>query len=618
MSIYELHIRDFSIGDSSVPAQVRGMYGAFSLSDTNGMKHLRALAQSGLKAVHLLPSFHIASINEDKTTWQTTGDLSKYPPASDQQQAAVTAIQSKDAYNWGYDPAHYLTPEGSYAANPDNRVREYRSMVKGLHDAGLRVIQDVVFNHTGISGGARNSNLDELVPGYYHRLDANGRLETGSCCADTASEHLMMEKLMIDTVLLNAREYKIDGFRFDLMNFHFTYNMQKIKDALAALTPANSDVDGSKIYLYGEGWNFGATGNNQIGSYAGQLNLYGYGIGSFNDRIRDGVRGGTPFSDERVQGFATGLFTDPSDFTTRSTAIAEQRSQLLAEEDWIRVGLTGGLRDYSFVSGTGATVTGAQVSYNGQPAGYAKSPVETVNYCSVHDNQDLFDAVQLKSSLADNMPLRARRQVLAMSVIELGEGIPFFQAGDDMLRSKDMDQNSYDSGDWFNKIDWSGQTANWGIGLPVASQNSGQWSFMQPLLANPAYTPQPANIAATAAAFQAFLRIRSSSDLFRMDNLADIEKNLTFLNTGQNQIPGLIAVKLDDNSGHYGGYSHLLVVFNAADTAIQLTDASLKGLHMRLHPILESSSDSVVRQAAFNGQQGSVSVPALTTAVFVQ
>jgi len=141
---------------------------------------------------------------------------------------------------------------------------------------------------------------------------------------------------------------------------------------------------------------------------------------------------------------------------------------------------------------------------------------------------------------------------------------------------------------------------------------------MQPLLANPAYTPQPANIAATAAAFQEFLRIRSSSELFRMDNLADVEKNLTFLNTGQNQIPGLIAMKLDKNSGRYGGYSHLLVVFNAADTATQLIDASLKGLHMRLHPILESSSDPVVRQAAFNGQQGSVSVPALTTAVFVQ
>jgi pullulanase len=618
MSIYELHVRDFSVNDSTVPAQDRGMYEAFNEQNSNGMRHLRSLAQSGLKAVHILPSFHFASINEDKSTWQTTGDLSHDAPDSTQQQQAVNSIQGQDGYNWGYDPVHYMTPEGSYAINPDNRVMEYRTMVEGLHTAGLRVIQDVVFNHTSAFGEGPNSNLDEVVPDYYHRLDANGRIETGSCCADTASEHLMMEKLIIDTLVLNAREYKIDGFRFDIMSFHFTYNMRHIQQALAALTPQNSGVDGSKIYLYGEGFNFGDTYNNQIGPNASQVNLYGYGIGSFNDRIRDGIRGGSPFTDERVQGFATGLFTDPSDFTNANTNAMDQKNQLLQYSDWIRVGLTGNLRDYTFTSSSGTTVTGAQVNYNGQPTGYTKTPIEAINYCSVHDNQDLFDAVQLKSSYSDTIAARERRQVFAMSLIELGEGIPFFQGGDDMLRSKDMDQNSYDSGDWFNKIDWSGQTANWGIGLPMGSQNSNQWFMMQPLLANSSYNPQPANIAASTAAFQEFLRIRYSSGLFRMDSLSEIQHNLTFLNTGQNQTPGLIVMKLDEKTGEFNGYQHVLVVFNGTNATVNFTNAQLQGMHMHLHPVQMHSSDAVVRQSTFNWQQGTASVPALTTAVFVQ
>ncbi len=618
LSIYELHIRDFSVNDSTVTAQDRGMYDAFNDQNSNGMKHLRVLAASGLKAVHLLPSFHIASINEDKSTWQTTGDLSADAPASTDQQQQVTNIQAHDGYNWGYDPVHFMTPQGSYAINPDNRVLEYRTMVEGLHTAGLRVIQDVVFNHTSASGEGPNSNLDEVVPGYYHRLNANGVLETGSCCADTATEHRMMEKLMIDTLVLNAREYKIDGFRFDIMAFHFTYNMRHIQQALAALTREEDGVDGSKIYLYGEGFNFGDTANNQIGPNADQVNLYGYGIGTFNDRIRDGIRGGSPFTDERVQGFATGLYTDPSTFTSSNTSSGDQQSQLLRYSDWITVGLTGNLRDYSFVSSSGTTVTGAQIDYNGQPTGYTKTPIEAISYCSVHDNQDIFDAVQLKSSYSDTIAMRARRQVLAMSLVQLGQGIPFFQGGDDMLRSKDMDQNSYDSGDWFNKIDWSGQTANWGIGLPIASQNSGQWPIMSPLLSNSTYTPLLANIAATTAAFQEFLRVRYSSGLFRMADLRDIQRNLTFLNTGQTQMPGVIVMKLDDSAGRYSGFNHMVVVFNATTSTVNFSNASLQGMKLHLHPVQAASADPIVTQSTFNGQQGTASVPALTTAVFVQ
>jgi pullulanase len=357
--------------------------------------------------------------------------------------------------------------------------------------------------------------------------------------------------------------------------------------------------------------------NNQIGPNASQINLYGYGVGTFNDRIRDGIHGGSPFTDERVQGFATGLFTDSSTFTNGSLSPAQQQAQLLQYSDWIDVGLTGNLRDYTFVDSAGATVTGAEVSYNGQPTGYTKSPIEAVNYASVHDNQDLFDQVQLKSSLSDSIATRARRQIVGMSLVTLGEGIPFFQAGDDLLRSKDMDQNSYNSGDWFNKIDWTGKTANWGIGLPIASQNQGQWPIMTPLLSNSAYTPLPLNIAHSEAAFSELLKIRYSSELFRMATFQEVQQNLSFLNTGQNQIPGLIVMKLDANGGNYGIYKHVVVLFNAANAQVSFTNSRLQGLALHLHPIQQNSADPVTRQSTFNPKTGTATVPALTTAVFV-
>ena len=522
----------------------------------------------------------------------------------------MAAIQSADAYNWGYDPDHYLAPEGGYAVNPDERVKEYRQMVMGLHGAGLRVIQDVVFNHTSGFGEASNSILDEVVPDYYNRLDADGALLTASCCADTATEHYMMGKLQQDAILWNAKKYKIDGFRFDIMSFTFVSNLQAIKQALAKLTLAKDGVDGSKIYIYGEGFNFGETANSALGVNASQLNLYGNGIGTFNDRIRDGVRGGGPFDDERVQGFATGLFTDPSTYTAQNTASADQKATLLHRSDWIRVGLTGNLRDYTFTDATGATLTGAQLDYQGQPTGYTATPVEAVNYVSVHDNQDIFDAVQIKSAAGDTEAMRARRDVLAMSLVELGQGVPFFQGGDDLLRSKDMDQNSYDSGDWFNKIDWTGQGNNWGIGLPIASQNQNQWSFEQPLLANPALKPTPAEIQGTSAAFQEFLRIRDSSGLFRMATFDEVQSNLHFLNTGAAQIPGLIAMELDANGGNYGPYQHIVVVFNATTAQQSVVAANLAGMKLELDPMQQSSGDPVVRTAMFVPGTGTITVPA--------
>src|SRR5271170_795927 len=180
-----------------------------------------------------------------------------------------------------------------------------------------------------------------------------------------------------------------------------------------------------------------------------------------------------------------------------------------------------------------------------------------------------------------------------------------------------MDQNSYNSGDWFNKIDWSGKTANWGIGLPIASQNEGQWSIMTPLLSNPAYTPLPANITYSNAAFQELLKIRYSSRLFRMPTFNEVQQNLTFLNTGQSQIPGLIVMKLDANGGDYGIYKHIVVVFNASNAQVSFTDSRLQGLQLSLHPVQRNSADPITQESTFNSHLGAATVPALTTAVFV-
>lgn len=577
LSIYELHVRDFSCSDTSVPEQHRGTYLAFTHADSAGMRHLAELADAGLKMIHLLPTFHFSSVNEDRLTWQAPGDLSKYAPDATEQQAAVAAIQDADAYNWGYDPAHYMAPGGAYAFDPDARVYEYRQMVQALHATGLRVVQDCVFNHT--SGPV----LDKVVPGYYYRLDPTGNIYNASCCSDTASEHMMMERLMIDTVLTMSRQYKIDGFRFDLMSFHFVYNMQHIQSALAAAGAAD-------VYLYGEGWNFGETASNQLGPNASQANMYGLGIGTFNDRIRDAIRGGSPFSDLRTPGFATG---------------SDDIGDVLQRADWIRVALTGNLRDYTFIDHNGNLVRGAGIDYYGQPAGYTASPLEVINFCSVHDNQSLFDAIQLKAPAGEDSVARARRQVLALSILALSQGIPFFMAADDLLRSKDFDQNSYNSGDWFNKIDWTYQSNNWGIGLPIASENQAGWPLYAPLLADPAFQPTPADINFTRLAFQEFLRIRMSSSLFHMRTLAEVQSNLLFLNTGPNQAPRVISMLLSGNG-------RIAVVFNANTSTVTLESDSFANL--QLHPIQAASSDPVVRQAL--ARETTLTVPGLTTAVF--
>ncbi|AWT35780.1 hypothetical protein GCM10008956_05040 [Deinococcus arenae] len=610
LSFYELHLRDFSAADSTVPAAQRGTYLAFTLPGSDGVKHLKALADAGLKAVHLLPTFDIATISEDKTAWKSPGDLTKFAPNSDEQQKAIGAVKDQDAYNWGYDPYHYMVPEGSYAVNPDQRTLEYRRMVAALNSMGLRVVQDVVFNHTAASGQADRSVLDRIVPGYYHRLNANGGVENSTCCSNTATEHVMMRKLMVDTLVLMARAYKVDGFRFDLMGHHMVADMQAARKALDALTVQKDGVDGKSIYLYGEGWDFGEVQGNKRGTNATQLNLFGQGIGTFNDRLRDAVRGGSPFGGLQEQGFATGMFVLPNGQPANTN-----KAKALSLADQVRIGLTGNLRDYRFTDATGKAVKGAEVNYNGAPTGYAATPREAITYVSAHDNQTLFDAVLLKAPASATSAQRTRMQNLANSVVLLGQGLPFSYAGDEILRSKSFDTDSYNSGDWFNTLDFTGKGNGFGKGLPPAEKNEANWNLYRGLLGNPALKPSAADIQRAFDHYREMLRVRYSSTLFRMDTAAQVQQGLTFLNVGPAQQPGVIAMKLSGAVSATNPYRNVVVVFNATGQSVTLSDAALAGLNLSLHPALAAGTDATVKGSRATGN--SVTVPALTTAVFV-
>lgn len=620
IAIYELHVRDFSVNDTVVPDELKGTFAAFTLPDSNGMNHLRALAEAGLTHLHILPAFDIATIDEDKATWESPdfAELAQFPPDSEEQQALVEATADTDGFNWGYDPLHYTAPEGSYSTNPDSpqRIVEFRQMVQALNQNGLRLVMDVVYNHTNAAGQSSNAVLDRIVPGYYHRLNAAGKVERSTCCANTATEHNMMRKLMVDSVLTWATAYKVDGFRFDLMGHHMKDDMLAVREALDNLTVAEDGVDGRAIYIYGEGWNFGEVADNARGINATQLNMAGTGIGTFNDRIRDAIRGGNPFGDYEKQGFSNGLYTDPNESDQGSAE--EQLAKLLELSDHIRVGLAGNLKAYEFVNAAGEMVTGKQVLYNGQFTGYTEDPQENIVYASAHDNETLFDAIQYKAPAAATVKDRVRMQNLGLSLVGLSQGIPFFHAGSDMLRSKDFDRDSFNSGDWFNKLDFTYETNNWGVGLPVASKNKENWPLMQPRLANPALAPDREAILQNAAHFQEILAIRKSSPLFRLETAVEIMDRVQFHNTGPDQIPGLIVMSISDTVGDDldPAREGIVVLFNGSPEAQSFTIAEMAGTPYELHPIQQNSPDAALQVAVYDAATGTFMVPARTTAVF--
>ncbi len=623
-SIYELHVRDFSIGDRTVPAAHRGGYLAFA-DPGDGTKHLRALARAGLNTVHLLPTFDITSVPEAKADQQTPDcDLPALAPDSERQQECVAAAAAKDGFNWGYDPYHWMAPEGSYASGSAGtaRVAEFRTMVGALHANGLRVVLDQVFNHTSSSGQDATSVLDRIVPGYYHRLSpATGAVETSTCCQNVATEHAMAEKMMVDAVVGWARDYRVDGFRFDLMGHSSRENMLAVRAALDRLTPARDGVNGRSVYLYGEGWNFGEVADNARFYQATQGQLGGTGIGTFSDRLRDAVRGGGPFDeDPRIQGLGSGLAGAPNGVPVNGDG-AQQAATLAHATDLVQLGMAGNLRGFTFRDSSGKQVRGDQVDYNGKPAGYADQPGEVVSYVDAHDNETLWDALTLKLAAGTPMPDRIRMNTVSLATTALGQSPSFWHAGADLLRSKSLDRNSYDSGDWFNTLDWTGKDNGFGRGLPPKADNGPKWVYQRPLLADPALKPSADQVAAAATAAQELLRLRTSSGLFRLGSAELIQQKVSFPASGTAAArPGAVVMRIDDTVGPDvdPGLRGLVVVINAGATPVQQQVPGMTGQTLALSPVQADGADPVVRATTWDAARGQVTVPARTVAVLVQ
>uniref|UniRef100_A0A803MHU0 Pullulanase n=1 Tax=Chenopodium quinoa TaxID=63459 RepID=A0A803MHU0_CHEQI len=717
ISIYELHIRDFSAYDLTVSPDLRGGYLAFTSQDSAGVNHLKKLSAAGLTHVHLLPSFQFAEVDDDKKKWKfvDTKMLETLPPDSEEQQAQITAIRDED----GYNPVLWGTPKGSYATDPNgpSRIIEFRKMVQALNHIGLRVVLDVVYNHLNSSGPSDvNSVLDKIVPGYYLRRDNDGAIENSTCINDTASEHYMVERLILDDLKHWSVNYKVDGFRFDLMGHIMKHTMVKATSMLQGLSKTQDGVEGSSIYIYGEGWDFGEVANNARGVNASQMNLSGTGIGSFNDRIRDAVLGGGPFGPLLQQGYVTGLSLQPNDNDHGGKANADR--MLAVAKDHIQVGLAANLRDFMLTNCDGRQVKGSEVyTYGGSPVGYAMQPIETINYVSAHDNETLFDIVSLKTATYTSLDERCRVNHLATSIIALtqphaspthsGEnaaataqparfpsgagwaaprntpqgqqasqaacgaclqpasmlrgmlppsvlapsspppnlsspatlppgtatsvgqnrppGIPFFHAGDELLRSKSLDRDSYNSGDWFNRLDFSYNTNNWGVGLPPKDQNQNNWPIIKQRLENPSYKPDKSHIIAAVENFTNLLQIRYSSPLFRLRSAKDIEDRVRFHNNVPSWIPGLIAMSIED--GHAGAsglsqidpkFQYIVVMINVQPTETKFTNPDFRAKSLQLHPVLSMSGDTIVKESKYEPSTGCFTVPPKTTAVFVE
>ncbi|MDP2370821.1 alpha-1,6-glucosidase domain-containing protein [Rhodoferax sp.] len=611
MAIYELHVRDFSANDTSVTPANRGKYLAFTETGANGMKHLKALADAGLTDVHLLPVFDLASVPEAGCT--TPAPSGAADAAT--QQAVVSASAGADCYNWGYDPYHFTAPEGSFASDAGDgakRILELRQMVQALHSAGLRVGMDVVYNHTTASGQNEKSVLDRVVPGYYHRLNATGGVERSTCCDNTATENMMMGKLMIDSAITWAREYKISSFRFDIMGHQPRSVMETLKSQVAAAV-------GRAVQLIGEGWNFGEVADGARFVQASQWSLGGSGIGTFSHFARDAVRGGSPFdSGGRLvanQGFINGLFYDAN-----TLGGGRSKTDLMWQGDIIKAGLAGSIRSFPLVTHWNATLPLEQLLVNGQPAGYVTDPSEVVNYIENHDNQTLFDNNAYKLPTGTSREDRARVQMLGAAINAFSQGVAYFHAGVDTLRSKSLDRNSYDSGDWFNRLDWSYADNYFGTGLPPKADNGDNWSVMAPLLANSAIKPGAEQIAWTRDAFRDLLKIRASSSLFRLRSAEDIKSRLSFHNTGSTQEPTVLAGHLNGSAYAGAAFKEVLYFINVDKAAQTLTVDALKGRAFTLHPVHTAAAAADKRVAAdarYGAASGTFTLPARSAVVFV-
>ncbi len=649
ITIYEAHVRDLTGNDDSTPAEHRGKFLGLTDTDTAPVKHLQALARSGVSHLHLLPVFDIATVNEDpakvanigddfgklcqvnpevqnskfagycssgQTIEAVLGDLqggdSKENP---QVQELYSYLRGVDSFNWGYDPYHYTTPEGSYATNAEGsqRILEFREMVKAIkQNIGMNVVMDVVYNHTNEAGLGPKSVLDKIVPWYYQRLNPEtGSVENSTCCSNTAPEHAMFAKLMDDSLVTWARDYKIDAFRFDLMGHH---PKDQMVQALAAVKQVNPEM-----YFYGEGWNFGEVQDDKRFVQATQKHLAGTGIGSFSDRLRDAVRGGSPFDGgdtiRKTQGFGNGALVDANEMD------GVDRATALHQSDLVRLGMAGNLKDFILTDKDGMPKKGADIDYNGQPAGYAQDPTEIQNYVDKHDNQTLFDNLIYKAPQGADL---VRMQGVSLATAMLGQGIPFTHAGVELLRSKSMERDSYDSGDWYNRVDYTLADNNFDKGLPRKDKDGDNYPLIEQVLGKHV-KPSGADMATMVGFYQELAELRQSSRLLRLGSGAEVIKRVDFRNTGPDQVPGLIVMTVDDgvNAGADldPAIDGLVVMINATnapqnisdfrdgnDQPIDLTSLQLSPAH--------HGGESIARDAAVNG--GTLTLGAWSAAVFVK
>ena len=379
--VYELHHRDFSIARTD--AQYKGKF--LALTEPWALEHLKQL---GVNAIHILPSYDYGSVDETRL--------------------------DEPQYNWGYDPVNYNVPEGSYSTDPyrpEVRIREFKQMVQALHKAGIRVILDVVYNHTY---DIEHSNFQRTYPDYFYRKTADGQYSNGSGCGnETASEQPMMRQFMLESVRHWINEYHIDGFRFDLMGVHDIETMNQIRQMVDEIDPT--------IYIYGEGWSAGACAlpNEQLGMKANIQQMPR--IGAFSDEIRDALRG--PFSDDTKGGFLAGVADC---------------------EESLKYGIAGAVSH--------PQVDMAKVNYAKEP--WAVEPTQMISYVSCHDDMCLTD--RLRASIpgitTDEL---IRLDLLAQTAVFTSQGVPFMLSGEELLRDKKGVHNSFESPDSINHLDWS-------------------------------------------------------------------------------------------------------------------------------------------------------------------
>ena len=381
MVIYEMHHRDFSIDESSGIVN-KGKY--LALTEPKAINHLKEL---GVTAVHILPSYDFGSVDETRL--------------------------GQPQYNWGYDPVNYNVPDGSYSTNPYDplcRIREFKQMVQALHRNGIRVILDVVYNHTY----NLNSNFQNTFPDYYYRRTSDGKYSNGSGCGnETASERPMMRRFIIESVKHWINEYHIDGFRFDLMGVHDIETMNAIRAEVDKIDPT--------IFIYGEGWSAGSCAYPQeklaVKAHVRQLN----GIAAFSDDMRDALRG--PFSDDTKGAFLAGL---------------------PGEEESIKFGLVGAIEH--------PDVDMSRVNYSKEP--WTNEPTQQISYVSYHDDMCLVDRLKTEMPGIQTDEL-IRLDLLAQTFVFTSQGVPFMLSGEEMLRDKKGVHNSFESPDSVNRLDWN-------------------------------------------------------------------------------------------------------------------------------------------------------------------